>query len=64
MVELHEKISELYGDSFAQDVTEAIINRVMIFHYGMRDIDPTMPNDQYLLMRNTTYHTELFQKLD
>ena len=61
LVELHEKVSELFGDKFAEEVTDAMINRFATFHYGMRDLDPTSPNDQYLLMKNTTYVTDFFK---
>ena len=61
LVELHEKVSDLFGDKFAEEVTDAMINRFATFHYGMRDLDPTTPNDQYLLMKNTTYVTEFFK---
>ena len=62
LVELEKSVKILFGKNFAEEVTTAIINRVMIIHEGMRNLDPTNPQDQYLLLKNTTYHSELVIK--
>lgn len=48
---------------FTEELTSALINRVLIMHEGVRLLDPTKPSDQYLLMRNTTYHSNINKKL-
>ena len=62
MVALEKSVENLFGKNFAKDVITAILNRVMIMHNGMRNLDPTNPQDQYLLLKNTTYHSELVIK--
>ena len=57
LLELQNQVALLFGPNFAQEVTSALINRIMIMHEGVRVLNPTLPSDQYFLMRNTTYHS-------
>lgn len=69
MVELENKVNSLYGRQFSQDVTDAVMNRIVMVHDGTRELNPMEYQDQYLLLRNTTFHNEIqmphkFDKFD
>ena len=45
LVDLRAKVSKLFGLHFAEETISAIINRVLIMHYGTRGLDPSAPRD-------------------
>ena len=40
LVDLRAKVTKLFGTHFAEETISAIINRVLIMHYGTRGLDP------------------------
>ena len=41
----------------------AFLSRITIMHHGVREVDPTDTADQYLLLKNTTYHSNLVRQI-
>ena len=60
-MELRKKVEILYGEMFAEEVIVAILCRVTIMADGVREIDPTGYQDQFLLLKNTTFHSQILQ---
>ena len=64
LVKLAASLSERYGKNFSEEAIQAILCRVTIMHHGTREVNPADTADQYLLLKNTTYHSNLVKFRD
>ncbi len=64
LVKLSARITERFGKNFSEEVIWAILGRITIMHHGTREINPADTADQYLLLKNTTYHSNLIKLKD
>jgi len=59
VINLKHKVSWRFGKNFAQEIVTSITQRISSLSEGMHLLDPTLPNDQQSIFKNTVYHSNI-----